>query len=210
MLFAPLIVLVVLAADESKSHRPETAQLSIATATQKLASHIREKKPGAILDKEFAVKELTTDNVWKVLGVQIFKVNAGAVALHESFVLRGETVLPIGQAFGGDGVTSVVAADLVGDKRPLLIYAFAWGSGRHRSEIGILDLDAKEPNEIRLSPTNRSHTDYRLRVGENGSVEVLVGKILVGRVTAMKNDGKLSASIGIVEGLADELRQQLK
>lgn len=204
-----LLFLTVSCADETPPQPKMPTRLSIDAATTMIAHHIRKEKPKANLGPDFAVIDLTDDSVWNQLKVQIVKVKERAVEQGEAFILYGEKVYPIGEAFGGDGITSVLVADLAGDKRPLLIYAFAWGSGRHRSQIGVFDLHAKEPKEYRLSPTNFAMDDYVLRSSENGHVEVLMGKTPIGHVTAARNDGVLDTTIKIVETLPEEVRRQL-
>ena len=128
----------------------------------KVAGYIQREKPGAQIDKTFAVAELTTDAVWDRLHAQVVKVKEGQVEQNETFVLYGDKSNRSDALFGGDGVKSIIVADLAGDKKPLLVYSFAWGSGEHRSEIGILDLHGTQPKELRLTPINLSTDDYAL------------------------------------------------
>jgi hypothetical protein len=206
-----LILIVALCGDDALTTNLEPPQrLSIAAASAKVAGYIQQEKPGAQIDKTFAVVDLTTDAVWDRLHAQVMKVKEGQVEQAETFVLSGDKVKQIGRAFGGDGVTSIIVADLVGDKRPLLIYSFAWGSGEHRSEIGILDLHGKLPKEQRLTPINLSTDDYALRRADNGGVEDLVARTLIGHVTAARKDDGLHAAITLEQKLPDEIRRRLR
>jgi hypothetical protein len=209
MIFLPLLMLVT-SCDYEPAAVSEPMRLSLNAAVLKVADHIRKEKPGARLGKEFAIVDLTTDAIWDRLKAQVVKVKNGVVAQGESFVLREGKVLPIGQAFGGDGVTTVLVADLGAEKRPLLIYTFAWGSGVHRSEVAALDLTAGEPKELRLDPVNFSMQDYVLHKADNGAVEVLIGKTLVGHVTAVKDNGEFQPMIKLVEALPDEVSRALR
>jgi hypothetical protein len=204
------VLTVAMCCDAAHSGSPAPPpRLSIEAASAKVAGHLRREKPGAQIGKAFAVDDLTTDAVWDQLHVQVVKVKGGQVEQNETFVLSGDRVERIGRAFGGGGVSSIVAADLAGDNKPLLIYSFAWGSGDHRSEIGILDLHGKQPKELRLKPINLSMDDYAL--GRAGAgVEVLIGKTLVGHVTAVREKDALRANLNLEEELPDEIRRRLR
>jgi hypothetical protein len=206
-----LVLMMVLCGDGAqRAIRVPPQRLSIEAASKRVASYIRREKPGATIDKTFAVTDLTTDAVWDQLHAQIVKVNSGQVEKNEAFVLNGDRVEQIGRAFGGDGVTSVVVADLASDKKPLLIYSFAWGSGDHRSEIGILDLHGAQPKELRLTPINLSKDDFALRRADASKVEVLVGKTVIGQITAARDGGVVHAKIKLEETLPDSIRQGLR
>jgi hypothetical protein len=190
---------------EEKSHR-----LSPQAATTRVADYIRAQKPSVKLPEDFAVVDLTTDATWDRLRVQVVKVKDGPVEASETFVLRGEKVLRIGRGIGGDGVTSVVVADLAGDERSLLIYAFAWGSGLHRSQVGVLDLHGKEPRELLLAPANLSMDDFEVRAGKDGVVQVWVDRTMIGRITAVREKDVLRAKIDVSESLPEAVQRHLK
>ena len=185
-------------------------RLSIEAAGARVAGYLRREKPGANIDKTFGVADLTTDAVWDQLHAQIVKVKEGQVEQNEAFVLYGDRIEPIGRAFGGDGVTSIIVADLAGDKKPLLVYSFAWGSGEHRSEIGILDLHGKQPKELRLTPINLSKDDYALRQAGDAGVQVLMARTVVGHLTAAREKEVMSATIKLEEKLPDDMRRHLR
>jgi hypothetical protein len=195
-------------APQRVAERPQ--RLSIEAASARIADYIRTKKPGAQIDTAFVVDDLTTDAIWDQLHAQVVKVKEGQVEKSETFVLRGNKVERIGDAFGGNGVTSLVVADLAGDNKPLLVYSFAWGSGDHRSEIGILDLHGKRATELRMSPVNRSSDDYTVRRSVSGGVDVMIDKTVIGHVTAARERGDLHATIKLAEKLPDEIRRGLR
>jgi hypothetical protein len=202
-----LILLVALGLTEPEQ-LPQ--RLPPAAATAQVANYIRTQKPQAKLGRDFAVIDLTTDVVWEQLKVQVVKVKEGPVEGGETFVLQGHRTIPIGRAVGGDGVTSLVAIDLLGDKRPLLIYAFAWGSGVHRSQVGVLDLHGKAPQELVLAPVNFSRDDFQVRENGEAGAEVLVGKIVIGHVEASRKEDVLKGAIKLDASLPQKLREQLK
>jgi hypothetical protein len=211
MFVIPLVLMVAFCCDDAQKPIVQPPQrLSIEAAGAEVANYIRKAKPGARIDKAFAVADLTTDAVWDQLHAQVVKVKAGQVEQNETFVLNGDRVEQIGRAFGGDGVGSIVVADLAGDRKPLLIYSFAWGSGDHRSEIGILDLHGTQPKELRLTPIDLSKDDFTLRRADGQRVEVLIGRTVIGLVTAARKGNALQAAIQLERKLPNDIRQQLR
>lgn len=60
-----------------------------------------------------------------------------------TYVVRGSECLSLGTSFGGDGVYSVIAADINADGKQELVYACSWGSGMHRTNIGVVEVGKK-------------------------------------------------------------------
>lgn len=86
--------------------------------------------------KYYSIIEMTPEKVKKEIGCQIFRINNTS----ETFVVYKSKVYQIGFGFGGYGVVSVESCDFDGNKQKDLIYTFSWGSGMHRSHIGVLNL----------------------------------------------------------------------
>jgi hypothetical protein len=187
---------VVIAEDKPQRLSPEKA-------AERLTGHLKAKNA-------LEVNELTTDPVWDRLGAQIFKVKDDAVHRNRAFVIRGNDIFPIGMSFGGTGVDSFCVADLAGDKKPLLIYSYAWGSGDHRSHVAVFDCLAKEPKEYVASLANHSFDDFRVKYLEETKVEVLAGKHTVGRLVVERKDDKIAVSIKLDEKLPEDVRKNLK
>lgn len=61
-----------------------------------------------------------------------------------SFLLYDDKVYPLGEWFGGYGVTSFAVADLNEDGESELYFTCSWGSGIHRSQVGYFDTASKE------------------------------------------------------------------
>jgi len=57
-----------------------------------------------------------------------------------TYVVRGSECLSLSTSFGGDGVYSVIAADVNKDGKQDLVYACSWGSGLHRTNIGVVEV----------------------------------------------------------------------
>ncbi|WP_042167904.1 hypothetical protein [Paenibacillus gorillae] len=82
---------------------------------------------------------ITPDFIRENSDYMIFKYDKSAA----SFLLYEGVVYPLGEWFGGFGVTSLSLADLDGDGRSELYFTYSWGSGLHRSHAAYFDPAAK-------------------------------------------------------------------
>lgn len=96
-----------------------------------------------IKSEDYSAYDITPEDVKKELGCQIFKVNYTC----DTFVIYKSKLFPIGRGFGGFGTVSINTCDFDNNGKKDLIYTFSWGSGLHRSQIGIYDL-SKGKEEI--------------------------------------------------------------
>ncbi|QHQ60402.1 hypothetical protein Ana3638_06125 [Anaerocolumna sedimenticola] len=78
---------------------------------------------------------ITTEYVKENSGYQVFKYNTSCA----SFLLYEDKIYPLGEWFGGFGVTSMALGDLNGDRKPELYFTYSYGSGLHRSHVGYFD-----------------------------------------------------------------------
>lgn len=60
-----------------------------------------------------------------------------------TYVVRGRECVSLGTSFGGNGIYSIIAADVNKDGKPDLVYASSWGSGLHRTNIGVVEVGDK-------------------------------------------------------------------
>jgi hypothetical protein len=101
--------------------------------------------------KCYTIYEITPPSVRAEIKCQLFKVNSTC----ETYLIYNSKVYHIGLGFGGMGLISIETCDFDGNNQKDLIYTFSWGSGLHRSHIGIFNfsneheewLDFKQPNE---------------------------------------------------------------
>jgi len=82
------------------------------------------------------MKEMTTDEIWNRLGVQVFQVS-GDIFKYDTFLVKRGQVTPLGTGFGGMGVTTMAVTDLDRDGQPELLYTYSFGSGIHPSRLGM-------------------------------------------------------------------------
>jgi hypothetical protein len=92
--------------------------------------------------KYYTIDDITPKNIKEEIGCQIFKVNYTC----ETYIVNKSKVYAIGLGFGGYGVVNIESCDFDNDGHKDLIYTFSWGSGLHRSHIGIFNF-AKETEE---------------------------------------------------------------
>lgn len=100
--------------------------------------------------KYYKTYDITPENVKKEIGCQIFKVNDTC----ESYVIHKGEFFPIGLGFGGYGVVTLTTCDFDEDGQKDLIYTFSWGSGLHRSHIGIFNFSEKKETWLEFVQLN--------------------------------------------------------
>ena len=196
----------VAACDEEAA---DAAGLDDREAGALLRRHLQVKEPNLRFGTDFAVKELSNGTIRKRLGVQVFQIT-GEVRRHETYVVKDGEVFNIGRAFGGSGVNSLAVADLDGDKRPDLVFSFAWGSGEHRSQVAMFDCLAKVPKQIVGKVSNFTFEDFTVERIDDVTVRVSAGKQVVGTLTLEKKDGEATLEIRLDDNLPRELRDQLR
>ena len=100
-------------------------------------------KPDNQYDNEINYSEydITPEDVKKDLNCQIFKINYSC----DTFVICKSKLFLIGTGSGGYGTVSIKTCDFDKNGQKDLIYTYSWGSGLHRSQIGVYNLsDGKE------------------------------------------------------------------
>jgi LysM repeat protein len=147
-------------------------RISVQRAQELVRGHIFSTQPEMNPSAVFPLAEITSDAVWEALGAQIFKVT-GDVMLNEAFVIRNGQVTPVGESFGGSGVTSFVLAELDGAAPPELIYVYDFGSGIHRSTFGIYRVS---PEGVRAYEASEFNYQGELALEVRDGAAVVSGK----------------------------------
>lgn len=101
--------------------------------------------------KYYSIYDITPKEVKKEIGCQIFKVNYSC----ETYVIYKSKVFPIGFGFGGMGIVSLTTCDFDGDNQKDLIYTFSWGSGLHRSQIGVFNFSDEKEEWLNFTQLNK-------------------------------------------------------
>jgi hypothetical protein len=199
-------------ADEAQKPSPATPdnkvpRLPLAEAEKLVRAFIFTEQPKMNPRAEFPLKDITPEPVWQRLGAQVFAVTDG-VQRHETFVIRRRQVSRIGRSFGGKGVRSMVVADPGGDGRDKLIFAYAWGSGEHRSQVAVLDVLAKAPQQVSAAQAYFGDLgDLEVKNGAEGAVEISAGGQELGRLTVTGKEGALRVAIRLKDDLPADVKK---
>ena len=162
---------------------------------------------GAGMSKEAKLKyynsyEITPENVKEEIGCQIFKVNSTC----ETYVVNKSKVYSIGLGFGGLGVVDIEPCDLDDNGEKDLIYTFSWGSGMHRSHIGIFNvakeqeewLDFKQLNEdIMLEKI--SETNFKIYIAKVSSENLDFIHLKLSKQEQVANVKSVGGKIGVIK-----------
>lgn len=108
---------------------------------------------------------ITPESMKENSDYQIFKYDKSSA----SFLLYGGEVYPLGEWFGGLGVTSMALADMDSDGESELYFTYSWGSGLHRSHAAYFKPSAKE---IVILPYTHLNEDMTLVDNRDGSLSL--------------------------------------
>jgi len=155
---------------------PEPKRLTVAEAQALIRSDL---KPGPDVGfnpaDAFSLQEWKDEALWGRLHAQVFRVVQNNWP-YATVLVRGKQILALGIAFGGLGVESLCVTDLDGDKQPDLLFTYAWGSGIHRAQLGILRF-GPEPLKWEDMGLCLLHGDLALERVSDQAVKVLRAQI---------------------------------
>jgi hypothetical protein len=151
------------------------------------------------------------------LGVQLFRITDGPF-IHESFLIRGDSTLRIGEATGGDGLISLEVSDLDEDGTAELLFAYAFGSGIHQSRIGMY-APAYGPDRTYEAATGyfgdlglvkEDESTVSVRVVEPDQATLTLRYLdLLGTLAIQVNGDQAELVLHLAEDLPDNVRDQL-
>lgn len=130
----------------TETNKIEYTRISVAEAEILVRDWNSQEYPDIKSETEFPLEEITTDEIWVRLHVQIFRRQDNVGTMTYAIAYGGVDVL--GNGFGGFGVTSMVVADLDSDKHPELLFTYSFGSGLHRSHVAVYFPDDAQPHSI--------------------------------------------------------------
>jgi len=150
------------------------------------------------------------------LGVRVFRVEGGPLE-NETFLVLGDgPVLRLGEAFGGQGVSSLALSDLDGDGQSELYFSYSFGSGIHQSHLAVY---APAYNDLGTYKAQAYYLgDLSLFSDEPGQVgvraveadpETLTLKYLetLGTLSLEQVDGQVQLKFNRVEGLSGDVQE---
>lgn len=120
--------------------------------------------------KYYTIYDITPQNVKEEIGCQLFKVNYTC----ETYVVYNSKIYSIGFGFGGFGLVSIETCDFDNNGKKDLIYTFSWGSGLHRSQIGVFNF-SKECEE--LLDFQQMNEDTMLKKISDNSFNVYIAEV---------------------------------
>ncbi len=138
--------------DREPPESPRAERVRLAEATAMVRASIFAEQPTMNESMVAPLVELTTEEMWQRLGVQLFQVTDGVAECNTYLVFGGGAHLLCG-GFGGHGIQSACVTDLDRDGSPELTYTYSWGSGRHRSLIAVARVDGERllQEEVQLA-----------------------------------------------------------
>lgn len=144
-------------------------------STEALAPLVREyafrEKPNLNPSTQFKIEEYRVEGLEEALKIQLFLVRYMS---HDSrqfneglLIYRDGKLMPFASTFGGQGLMSAVVSEDV------LYYTYSFGSGMHRSHVGLLSIDGEK---MRILESGGSlSTDLFVRKVEGG-IQVEAGR----------------------------------
>jgi hypothetical protein len=168
-------------------------------------------------DVPLPLEELPVPEVWEQLDVQIFRVTSGPFA-RETFLIDDETVLGLGTAFGGKGVTSIRVADLDQDGSAELLFTYSFGSGIHQSRIGmvapayakdrIYEAEIAYLGDVGLVQEDTSRVVVRVVESDDEDL-ILRYTDTLGHLTIQKRGDEVDLVLRLAEDIPDDVRKNL-
>jgi hypothetical protein len=120
--------------------------------------------------KYYTIYDITPKEVKEEVGCQIFKINYSC----ETYVVYKSKVFHIGFGFGGLGIVSLMTCDFDGNGQKDLIYTFSFGSGLHRSQIGVFNFSKEKEEWPNFSQLNN---DVMLEKISDDNFKIYIAKV---------------------------------
>ncbi len=186
-------------------------------AAEMIRDHLQRQHPQLSPDVRLSLEELPVPEAWEYLRVQLFRIT-GEPFVNESFLIKGDSVLGIGEATGGRGLTSLEISDLDKDGTAELLFTYAFGSGLHQSRIGMY-APAYEPGRTYeagtgyfgdLNLVKEDMATVRVRVVEPDEATLtLRDRDLLGSLAIQVHGDQVELVLQLAEDLPDKVRDRV-
>jgi LysM repeat protein len=133
---------------------------SLEDAERRVRDYIFSNQPDMNPEALFPLSDITPDEAWQRMGVQVFKVTDG-VKMSETYLIYANEVVELGTGFGGMGVDHMQVTDLDRDSFPEFVFTYSFGSGIHQSSVGIVVINSGRP-EVFLAEEIHFQGDFSL------------------------------------------------
>jgi hypothetical protein len=191
-------------------------RISVAEAEVLVRDMMFDLNPDMNPSLQFPLEEITTDEIWRRLHTQVFRLQGG---FPEMYAITNGQASILGASFGGYGVIHMHVTDLDADGNPELTYAYSWGSGLHRSHIAVY-LPHQEPPTSIEAEIVYLHGDFILEKHNDQNVVVKVGyyecqegkfiaEVPVGQLFLRSQDGQLKLVIELDDDLPAEIAEKI-
>jgi hypothetical protein len=193
------------------------ARRTPAEAVEMIRDYLQSQHPQLKPGVRLPLEELATPEAWQSLRVQLFRITDGPF-IHESFLIKGDSVLRIGEATGGRGLTSLEIGDLDEDGTAELLFTYAFGSDLHQSRIGMY-APAYGPDRTYeadsgyfgyLDLVKEDKSTVRVRVVEPDEATLTLRYLdLLGNLAIEVHDDQAALVLHLADDLPDNVRNQL-
>jgi hypothetical protein len=182
-----------------------------------IRDYLQGQHPQLNPDVRLPLEELAIPEAWESLEAQLFRITEGPF-VHESFLIRGDSVLSIGEATGGRGLISLEISDLDKDGTAELLFTYAFGSGIHQSRIGMYapvygpdrtyEAATGYFGDLGLAKEDESTVSVRV-VEPDGATLTLRYLDLLGTLAIQVNGAQAELVLHLAEDLPVNVRDQL-
>ncbi|MEJ2748694.1 MAG: hypothetical protein P8183_12435 [Anaerolineae bacterium] len=113
-------------------------------AAEMISAYLLKQNLGLMKAPPLTFEEVPDEAVWQELQGQIFRATEGIIQ-GDSFLLRHDSTIQLGEALGGQGLTSLVVADLDQDGQSELFFSYIAGLGPRigpgiQTRVGMVEL----------------------------------------------------------------------
>lgn len=114
------------------------AEIASERAENQILDYLRQTHPDLSSSSPLVLQELNMQGETREqIDATIYQIADGPFQ-NQSFLFTGDlTLIPLGSADGGQGLTSLALSDLDRDQRSELYFTYSYGSGIHQSRLGV-------------------------------------------------------------------------
>ncbi|MEN6521839.1 MAG: hypothetical protein ABFD46_11905 [Armatimonadota bacterium] len=184
-------------------------RLTVDEAEKLVQDWVKKNRDRCYWHNQPKLKELTTEDIWQQLHVQVFKLKDHTESISEidAYLVKNGKVYPMCTGFGGHGLTDMCVCDIDKDSKDELVYIYSWGSGIHRSLVCAYRFGKTDPFNISLA-FSITNVDIKLEKRDKNKVDLWTadGKFRFGELIYQQQAGKQSLSIICDATLPKELK----
>lgn len=152
------IAILVLASCQSSLTTYESDRITKDDAEKLFREWVFDKVPDMNPEAKFRLEEITTDEIWQRLHIQLFRLPFDHFRGPQVLSFGNGRIESLGCTFGGQGITHLLVTDLDSNGEAELVFSDSCGSGMQRSHIAIYLPENYAETQI--------YTDLTLFMGE--------------------------------------------